>query len=151
MTNKVVHQGYEVGGLAYYLSITGWIPVVNDFIGVSGAGLAVGAPGIVWILGQKLHLSWISGFWIAGIPDVLSGWGGTQRYRGTDFYGVNAYSWIPAVVLVTLFIYVVALWRTAVHYEQKLRAEAEAGRQRPPVRRGPVRVPVPTGGLRLAK
>lgn len=99
-------------GRAYLFPVLGLIPwltlPVKNFVGVSGAGLAFAAPFIIYILGLKIHLPGIAGFWIAGIPRVFAYWG-----RGTDFqYVVNDRPWMYLMVFLAGGFLILALWST---------------------------------------
>jgi len=100
--------------LSYYLPITAhFIPSVRDFVSISGSGLAYAAPAIVYIVGLKMKVPGLAGFWIPGAAGVLNTWG-----RGPDFAGVDPLPWVIFMGLFTLGTYLFALSITVENWER---------------------------------
>jgi hypothetical protein len=124
----VNHDG---SGIAYYFPLVGLIPgltlPVRNFVGVSGPGFAYAAPFMMYILGLKIHLPGIAGFWIAGAPRVFADWG-----RGTDFqYVVDDVPWMYLMFILAGVFLILSLWSTyyvlaiSIEHQERLKIEKQ--------------------------
>jgi len=123
---KLFPEGSPMLGAYYGIDVTRrFIPFIDNFIKVSGVGLAVATPAIIWIIGLKIHAQGLAGFWIPGIPSVLTKWG-----NGRDFENIrNLGGWTFFLFIVTMSLYAIALWQTGRYYERHFRSERHDNKQ----------------------
>lgn len=116
-----IYVGPEgTGGYATSVGITRNIPFVRDFIKTSGAGLAVATPGIIFIAMRKLKLAGLAGFFIPGIPGVLSEWGLVINGR-SDFFGIDPLPWVFVHFFVVAIVYLIVIVLIGRDYENSIR------------------------------